>query len=302
MKDLIIIRDIVKEVRPEILHIQGIIHYEFEVPFYRFLKKYVKSICFTVHNILPHEAKKKDEKKLIRICNIANILIIHNESSKDLLLEHIGAQNKDKIFVIPHGCYTGYKVKTEKSNEKLCFLMFGLLRKYKGIDILLKAIKLLPEDIKEKCRFIIAGNQQKNYDNTDYIALRDELDLDNQIVEFDIRFIPDELVESYFNKSDCVIFPYREIYASGALLMAYSFEKPVIVSGIPVFVEETDNGKTGLIFNKNNEKDLADAIELFVTMDKKNREEFVENIVDLKNRKYSWDISARLTVLAYRIK
>lgn len=300
LSDLIKIKKIVEEIKPDVLHVEGIIHHECEVPFYKILKKHVNVFCFTVHNILPHEAKKSDEKKLISICSLADMLVVHNESSKRLLLDHIGDQKKDNVFVIPHGCYTSYHIKHMETGEPVKFLMFGLLRKYKGIDILLNAIALLPKEVTKRCHFVIAGNQQKNYDDTDYIAMRNRLNIDEKIVKFDIRFIPDDTLENYFNEADCIIFPYREIYASGALLMAYSFEKPVIASNIPVYYEETCMGKSGLLFEAGSPQQLANAIESFVKLDKQKLKDYQANVKQLKDEKYSWEQSAKITAMAYR--
>lgn len=298
--DLKKIWKIVKERKPDVLHVQGIIHPEFEVLFYKKLKKHVKVLCLTVHNILPHESKKSDQKKLVQICNVADALIVHNERSKNLLIEYIGSKWKERIFIIPHGCYTGYHVSPKSANKHVSFLMFGLLRQYKGVDILMKAISLLSDETKQRCRFLIAGNQQKQYDSTDYFGLRESLNIDSETLKLDIRFIPDSDVEEYFNAVDCVIFPYREIYASGALLMAYSFEKPVIASNIPVFVEETDNGKSGLLFESGDAKQLAQAIEQFSKLNQDQRTIYSRNIAILKQNKYSWKQSAQLTLEAYK--
>ena len=79
------------------------------------------------------------------------------------------------------------------------------------------AASLLPSEYREKIKIIIAGNQRKDLDDTDYQAIMDGLGVQD-VVEFLPQRVPDEQVPDYFNRADCCLFPYKEIYGSGALL------------------------------------------------------------------------------------
>ena len=80
------------------------------------------------------------------------------------------------------------------------------------------------------------------------------------VVEFDLRAIPNEEVAIYFNRADIVVFPYKHIYQSGALLLAYSFGKPVIVSKAEGFKEDIENGTNGFIVNVEDAGEFSNAI------------------------------------------
>ena len=92
----------------------------------------------------------------------------------------------------------------------------------------------------------------------------------------------------------------REIYGSYALMMAYTFKKPVITSNVQMFIEETDNGKTGLLFESENPSSLAEKLCCFAKMSVTQRREYSKHITYLLNTKYNWSISAEKTYDVYQ--
>ena len=288
--DLIKIFKIIKRVSPNVFHVQGIVHQKFESIFIKIIRHYVPRTVFTAHNILSHEEKKNEKANLKCWYQLFDGIVVHNERSKTLLEENIG-KRKAKVCVMPHGTYTGYDIR-HVEHDKFTFLAFGIIREYKGVDILLNAVALLPEDIKEKIHVIIAGKQLNSY-NLDLKKIVRQKHLEN-CVELMIRRVDDEELPDLFGRVDVCVFPYRNIYGSGALLMAYAFEKPVIASDIPVFKEETDNGATGCLFASEDTQKLCDAIVRFTCMTANEREVLKGNIKKLREGKYNWGNSAKL--------
>lgn len=299
LNDLIKIKNIVKRERPNVLHLQGIVHLKLETLFYKSIKKYADIICYTVHNVLSHETKRSESKNLKSFYNICDIFCVHNNYSKELFKSKNNIEKN--IYVIPHGCYDQYKNKDKlKHNEdKIVFLLFGLIRKYKGIDILLEAISKLPREVLDNSRFVIAGNQRAKYDKFDYIGYAKKLGI-YEYIDFKIRFIRDEEVEELFSNSDCCLFPYRNVYGSGALLMAYTFEKPIIASNIPTFIEESMEGETGILFKSENPEDLKDAIIEFYNLTIGEKLKLTNRIKKVKEDKYNWKHSALIMSKSYK--
>lgn len=163
---------------------------------------------------------------------------------------------------------------------------------------MLRAIALLPSDIKKLCSFVIAGNQKAYHDIMDYPAMAEELGISNNVC-FVLHYLEDQELDKLICNADACIFPYHEIYGSGALLMAYTYQKPVIASNVPAFIEETENGQTGLLFESGNPQSLADMIEKFVKLDSRQKQKFSENIRILAEEKYNWKSSADKTFKAY---
>ncbi len=293
-KSLIETRNKVLDTSYQIVHIQTFKSAKNEIPIYRSNKR--KAILVsTVHNVFPHEAPDENRQLFKQFYEDCDALVTHNNYSKSLLIKEFGIP-EEKIAVIPHGIYGEAIELAQRKDETMNFLVFGGIRDYKGIDILLEAISLLSYEVLQKCRFTIAGKQ---YNNTDYIAMAEKFKI-SQYIDFQLRRIPDEEIRQLYEDCDACIFPYKEIYGSGALLMAYTYLKPVIASNVPAFVEETDEGKTGLLFESENPQSLADKITLFVKENREAHKEYSRKIRELVDFKYNWANSAQLTVQLYR--
>ena len=115
----------------------------------------------------------------------------------------------------------------------------------------------------------------------------------------DLGYIRDDELPGLFGQADLCLFPYREIYGSGALLMAYTYGRPVIASDIPVFREETEKGKTGLLFASEDAPDLARKLRQAMSWTEAERAERRRCIEELVRNKYSWARSARGLFDAY---
>ena len=284
----------------DVIHIQAFKKQGIEMPVFELAHRLTrKKTVYTAHNILPHEkGNSKEAEALKKWYHTCDAILVHNEHSKRVLVDFV-PETEEKIHVVPHGTFDGFSgLAKEEKHEKTVFLLFGMIRKYKGIDSLLKAASLLPESSRKEIQIIIAGNQRKELDDTDYQALLDGYGLGG-FVKLDIRRVPDEEVPALFNGADCCLFPYKEIYGSGALLMAYGFEKPVIASEIPTFVEETDQGSTGLLYDPADPQRLADAMVRFSRLSDREKQEMKENIRSLCETKYNWAISAQMLAQIY---
>lgn len=278
----------------DIIHVQTFKKMKLEVFIYKIMKKITKKkLVYTAHNILPHE-KDKGGKEVVMLkewYNLCDRIIVHNEQSKKVLCG-FSPKVEERVRVIPHGTYNLYNnCCVEKQHDFVNFLQFGMIRKYKGISLLIDAVSLVPTEIKEKIKVVIAGKQYKELDNTDYEKKINSLNLE-KCIEFRPEHIQDAEVPDLFNNCDCCLFPYEEIYGSGALLMAYTFNKPVIASDIPAFIEETDNSATGILFRGGDANSLAGKIQQFVKMSDEEINVYKDNISNLKKNKYSWKISA----------
>lgn len=298
------VKEIIHRGHFDIVHIQTFKNAEYEIMLYKRLRKYVEKFVHTVHNILPHEVSPKDYNRYKMFYDMCDELIVHNKVSGDCLMKLFHVP-ESKITVIAHGAYQSHmknketgNVGTEKTGSVIEFLQFGNIRKYKGIDILLDAVELLEPEVRKQVHFTIAGRQYPKLDETDYQRIIREKELQEN-VSFLEGYIPEEELSEVLEKSDFMLFPYREIYGSGALLMAYSYGKPVIVSDIPAFLEETDTGRTGIVFESENPRALAEAIEQAVRCGENERKKYQTAIGELVSQKYNWKKSAVKTAEIY---
>lgn len=288
--------------RYDVYHIQSYKNLFVEIFMFYLAKKYCKAVVTTVHNVLPHEVSKSDRRLHEQWYKISNALIVHNEATKECL-KNMFPDTESKIYVIPHGTYSGHvnssiRLKYTGKDSEVNFLLFGQIRPYKGIDILIQAISYLNREIREKIHITIVGNQLPGQDRTDYPELIRRYHA-GDCLDFQRRRVPDEELPELFGKADFCLFPYKEIYGSGALLMAYTYRKPVIVSDVPSFIEETDHGKAGILFENGNPKELAKAIERAAVMKKEEICLYKSAIAKLVRKKYNWVVSAKKTFEVY---
>ena len=286
--------------RYDVVHVQNFKNARYEIPIYCREKGSAGLLVHTVHNLLPHEAVRSDRELYQRFYDTCDLLLVHNEFCKKQLMQDFQVPEK-KVQVIPHGAYTlvEKEVKKPHSHEKIQFLQFGILRNYKGIDILLKAVSLLSEETRNQIHVTVAGAQFPKLDKTDYGQMIKELDI-GDCVTLRNGYIPEKELGMLYGETDFCVFPYRHIYGSGALLMAYSYEKPVIASDIPVFREETEDGETGLLFASEDPKALKEALEKAVTWTKEQYETCQGRIRKLTEEKYSWKTAALNLAEAYQ--
>jgi glycosyltransferase involved in cell wall biosynthesis len=172
---------------------------------------------------------------------------------------------QDKIVtVIHHGNYIDIypdtisrseaRRKLSVKKDDIVFLFFGLIRGYKNLDLLVKAFNIAKGRNKTLRLFIVGQPFSKR--------TRIELWLLSKMntrIEAVLKFIKEENVQNYFKASDCGIFAFKDIYMSGAVILAESFELPVIAPRtgcIPDYVPDS----TGFLYDPKSFRDLADKI------------------------------------------
>ncbi|NJK95581.1 MAG: glycosyltransferase family 4 protein [Bacteroidales bacterium] len=164
------------------------------------------------------------------------------------------------------------------SNKKN-LLFFGFIRDYKGLDLLIEAMKHLDSDY----NLIIAGECYGSFDK--YQELINNSPFKNSIHVF-TDYIPDSKVPVFFSAADVCILPYKSATQSGITSIAYHFEVPVIATDVGGLKESITHESTGLIVPRAESSKIADAIKYFFRNDLTSR--MKHDIIQLKE-KHSWD-------------
>jgi len=165
-------------------------------------------------------------------------------------------------------------------------LFFGLIRPYKGLDLLLQALTD-PRLANAKVNLVIAGECY-----TDEQRLHQQLQALNlhTRVETHIRFIPTDEVPYFFSAADIVVQPYVHLAGpSGITALAYNFLKPVIVTNIGDLPDQVIHEKTGFVVERDPTA-IANAIMTF--FQRSDPTEFTKNIVQY-NTEHSWALLAK---------
>lgn len=164
--------------------------------------------------------------------------------------------------------------------NKNYILFFGLIRDYKGLDLLIEAVSLtkaMPIDYE----VIVAGEFYSNKEK--YYTLMDKFGVRDKFHVFD-KFIPDEQVSYFFSAADVVVQPYKDATQSGVTQIAYHFNKPMIVTNVGGLHEIVSHGKVGYVVSPN-PPSIAQAISKFYV---ENKEHDFATMVAIEKNKYSW--------------
>lgn len=247
-----------------------------------------EKILFVCHNVFPHERFPLDRLLTKWTLGCGRYFITQSKmDARDLL-----SVKHDAVYrVTPHptyGMFCKQGMSMSKAREQLqidqgqrVLLFFGFVRKYKGLQYLLEAMKLLKErDF--KVQLWVVGDFGEDKDEYVEQIRRFEIEDQVQMVE---GYVPDDEVEKYFAASDLVVLPYLSATQSGIVQIAFGFEKPVLVTEVGGLPDVVTNGKTGYVVEPRSAEMIAEAIMDYYINNR--REAFVSQIEKEKDR-FSW--------------
>ena len=259
----------------------------------------------TIHDVSSFTNTKNNSFTVKWVYKLANLILTHNKFSKEEIMRLTNIK-ETKIKIIPHGNYRPF-IKAQKdknasrtrlkipSNKKV-LLFFGMIKKVKGLEVLLRALIEVKQQ-KSDVILLIAGKVWKN-DFTPYQKIIDE----NNLQEFCLlhtKFIPQEDVAHYYCASDLVVLPYKKVYQSGVLMMTLSYEKPALVSNLPPLKEILKDNENGFLFESENPSSLVEKINSILSNENQ-LEKVRKNGAELIKTKYSWDEIGQQTKDAYQ--
>ena len=262
-------------------------------------------VVLTVHDVSSFSNSSNSSIICKLIYKLTDRIITHNEFSESEIL-NLNTNLTPCISIVPHGNYTPFidiQYDKEKSKEQLgipndrrVLLFFGMIKKVKGLEILLSALKGVIKRNPDVL-LVIAGKPWEN-DFSNYQKIIDKNNLSEYIL-LHTKFIDQEDVEHYYCASDLVILPYKKIYQSGVLMMTLSYERPALVSDLPPLKEIITNNENGFLFKTEDVSDLTNKLNSILG-DKGLMEQVRVKGTELVNTKYDWNEIGKLTKQAYQ--
>lgn len=244
-------------------------------------------VTLLVHNVVPHEHFPFGKSLSRAMLNTADQVILLSRQSQ-IEAEKLGISSQ--VHTLFHPVYEQIHPphSKDKLREKYNFttsdhilLFFGLVRPYKGLDILIEALNGLHLD-ELNIKVLIAGEFY-----TDESAITAKIKPEHSARYAIInRFISNEEMAEVFSISDVLVMPYRRASQSGILANAINFGLPVIASDLPGLTEHLEHGKNALIVRKEDARELREAIKTL--LDSEVRLTMAAH-VDALNKELSWD-------------
>ncbi|MBX6769958.1 MAG: glycosyltransferase, partial [Actinomadura rubrobrunea] len=206
------------------------------------------------HNVLPHERKPYDRPLMKALLRRVGGVLVHTEQQAALARQL--TDRPVRVAEMPAHLPTP-RVETDRpEGVRRRLLFFGIVRPYKGLDVLLRALAAGPEDVS----LTVAGEFWGGLEETR--ALIAELGLTER-VELRPGYVPAADVPALFAAADALVLPYRSATASQNVWMAYEHGVPVIATRVGGFADQVRDGVDGLICEPDDPGSLADALKRF---------------------------------------
>jgi glycosyltransferase involved in cell wall biosynthesis len=200
-----------------------------------------RPLVLTAHDVMPREPRPGQLSAQRRLYERFDAIVVHSEHGRERLTSGLGV-DPNRVHVIPHGVFAHLAAgppsgaaggrasgRAPFQTDMPVVLCFGLMRPYKGIDVLLEAWREVDD-----AELWIAGMPRMDIAHLRAIAPPN--------VRFVPRFITDTELPAYFQRADLVVLPYREIDQSGVLFTALAFGKPLLLSDVGGFGEIAATG------------------------------------------------------------
>ena len=268
--------------RPKVFHILWNNKFEFfdRTILMLYYKLCGKKIALTAHNVNIGRRDSRDShlnRLTLKIqYRLVDHIFVHTEQMREELRADFGVREQAITVLIyplniavPDTQLTPDEARAQlgiRDGERT-ILFFGAIAPYKGLDFLVTAFqRIIARDAKH--RLIIAGRPkggcEKHLEEVQETLSRT---IDRTQVIQDINYIPDQKIELYFKAADVLVLPYREIFQSGILFLAYSFGLPVVAADVGSLRETIIEGRTGFLCRPHDPGDLAKTIERYFESD-----------------------------------
>lgn len=279
----------IRNMNPDLVIVQW--WHPYFAPCYTILRMGLKKIpvIYVCHNVFPHERFPLDRFLTKLVLKKGNGFILHSNKEVEDLKTII---DNPKHIVAKHPTYNAFKFNNytksdaksiiNESEDKKILLFFGLVREYKGLKHLLRA---MPDIIQYDSNIVLYVVGDFGSDKEDYLSIINENKIADNVRIID-GYVPDKEVEKYFAASDIVVLPYESATQSGVVQIAYGFDKPCLVTKVGGLPDVVIDGKTGYVVEPFNPRAISDAV---INFYKENKEQDFISGVQSEAYKYDWD-------------
>src|SRR2546421_1186110 len=243
----------------------------------------------TAHDILPREPRPGQVAATRRLVRRMDAVVAHSEHGAARLRDELGL-DEERVRVIPHGAFDYLTRLPEEwplppelaAVERPVAMFFGLLRPYKGLDVLLEAWRTVEAD----AELWIVGMPRMDLE-----PLRSAADARVRVVP---RVVGDPEIPAFFRRADVVVLPDRGVDQSGVLFTALAFGKALVLSDVGGFPEVG----VGRVVAPGDPAALSTALSSLLT-NASERRHLGEQALAAAAGPYSWDRVAEQTLAPY---
>jgi len=206
----------IRDLDPAVVHVQWLPRPELDVHWVRRVAR-SRPVVLTAHDVVPRRAAARAvwPKVLASVTRV----VVHSQHAAEELAG-LGVA-RDKIVRIPHPVFELEELRPPAGKT---LLFFGLIRAYKGLDVLIRALEELPD-----VRLVVAGDPVDPIEPVRELA--DLLEVDGRI-DWRLGFLPEGDVRDLMERAAAVVLPYLRLDSSGVLATAIGYRRPVVVTDV----------------------------------------------------------------------
>lgn len=247
--------------KPQVVHVQWAVLPVVDTIAFWFIRLRTP-IVMTVHDPTPYNGSRLTLFQQLGFdlpIRLANHVIVHTRSGRRKLIAR--GIDAAKISVVPHGplrLRASARAGAYERDDRYTFVLFGEIKAYKGLDLLVEALALVPANVRDRLRVVVAGRARM-----DLSVIRARIESLSLGATIDIqprRFSEQEMAD-LFTAADCFVFPYREIDASGVYFLTKGLRKWLIASRVGVFAEDLAEGRDGALVPSGDVQELSNALQ-----------------------------------------
>lgn len=205
------------------------------------------AVVLTVHDTVPYNGQRFGLLRRAGFDGLlasADRLVVHTRGAADNLVAR--GVPRQRIAVVPHGplALPGADERPPPpADGRYTVVLFGSIKLYKGLDVLVEALAALDADTRRRLRVVVAGNP--SIDLGPIRARIAETTL-NDVVEFRLGRLPDREAAAVLAEADAFVFPYRQIDASGVYHLVRPLGRWIVATRVGVFAEDLDGSGRGV--------------------------------------------------------
>jgi glycosyltransferase involved in cell wall biosynthesis len=291
--DMLRYRRLAERAQPDVVHFQWLTVQPLDV---HVLPR--RPLVLTAHDLLPREPRPGQLRAQRKLYDAVDAIIVHSDYGRRQLVEQAQV-DEAKVHVVYHGAFAHLALTPDAAplppelagSDRRIVLFFGLIRPYKGLDVLLDAWRALdPPD----AELWVVGRPR----GVDTAPLRATAPAS---VRFAERFVSDRELPALFRRADLVVLPYKRTQRfdqSGVLFTALAFGKAIVLSDIGGFSEIAAAGAAKLV-PPGDAGALAESLGSLLG-DEAERRALEGAAASAAGGPYSWDEAARRTLGVYQ--
>ncbi len=254
--------------------------------------KSVRGLVIIAHNVLPHEHQWLGKMLNRQLFKRADLVVVGGSSEQEVLSE-ISPYTRS-VFV-PHPLYDRYttyikgiskqaaRKKLDLSPDVPILMHLGLVRKYKGVDLLIDAFGKLNN---EKAQLLVAGEFYDDFDKYRHQVkksrVRERITLNN-------KYLSDEDLALHIRAADAVVLPYRDATQSGMAMAVLACGTPVVATSVGALPDVIEPGVLGELSAPGDSGELTAAIERVMNDERYQSPHLTSSIMQIVKSRFSWN-------------